>query len=302
MNGQLRLKSVEGKGSRFTLQLPFDMPTDGQKAIGGPESEGSQHSTLISAGNEGEITLVERDSQRRNSIEHSLSRTNSNDSAGSRRSLPSMKSGRSQPSMRSVRSHASEDSTRSEADRLIDAISSPVDNKRGAPSRGTGNGGLQRPTLGSRHSTSALPTSFQARRQRAVSNSTNPQELTTEIIKDPPGRSSVMDQGRPVRAVRVPEETEDVPTAAQDQPQESSRILGEHQEVPPESTDEAPTADHMRVLVAEDDPVNSRIIKKRLEKMGHEVYLTTNGEECSSMHGDKSGYFDVVLMDMQVCI
>jgi CheY-like chemotaxis protein len=58
----------------------------------------------------------------------------------------------------------------------------------------------------------------------------------------------------------------------------------------------------MRVLVAEDDPVNSRIIKKRLEKMGHEIYLTTNGEECSSMHGDKSGFFDVVLMDMQVCL
>jgi CheY-like chemotaxis protein len=302
MNGQLRLKSVENKGSRFTLQLPFDMPTDGQKALGGSVSEGSQHSTLISAGNEGEITLVERGSQRRNSTEHSLSRTNSNDSVGSRRSLPSMKSGRSQPSMRSVRSHASEDSTRSEADRLIDAISSPVDNKRGAPSRGKNSGGPQRPTLGSRHSTSALPTSFQGRRQRSISNETNPQELTTEFIKDPPGRASIMDQGRPVRAVRVPEETDDVPAAAQDQPQESSRVLGEHQEMPPDSTEEAPTADHMRVLVAEDDPVNSRIIKKRLEKMGHEVYLTTNGEECSSMHGDKSGYFDVVLMDMQVCI
>lgn len=302
MNGQLRLKSVENKGSRFTLQLPFDMPTDGQKALGGSVSEGSQHSTLISAGNEGEITLVERGSQRRNSTEHSLSRTNSNDSVGSRRSLPSMKSGRSQPSMRSVRSHASEDSTRSEADRLIDAISSPVDNKRGAPSRGKNSGGPQRPTLGSRHSTSALPTSFQGRRQRSISNETNPQELTTEFIKDPPGRASIMDQGRPVRAVRVPEETDDVPAAAQDQPQESSRVLGEHQEMPPDSTEEAPTADHMRVLVAEDDPVNSRIIKKRLEKMGHEVYLTTNGEECSSMYGDKSGYFDVVLMDMQVCI
>ncbi|KAI4745305.1 hypothetical protein E4T50_04354 [Aureobasidium sp. EXF-12298] len=302
MNGQLRLKSIEGKGSRFTIQLPFDIPNNGAKTLAGSVSEGSQRSTLISAGNEGEITLVERNSERRNSIEQTLSRTASNDSIGSRRSLPSMKSGRSQPSMKSVRSHASEDSTRSEADRLIDAISSPVDNKRGAPSRGKGNGGPQRPALGSRHSTSALPSSFQARRQRSTSNETNSQELTTEVSKNTPGSVNIMDQGRPVKAVRVPEETDDVPAAAQDQPQESSRVLGEHQEVPPESTAEQPTADHMRVLVAEDDPVNSRIIKKRLEKMGHEIYLTTNGEECSSMHGDKSGYFDVVLMDMQMPI
>jgi len=291
MNGQLRLKSIEGKGSRFTIQLPFDIPPSGQKSLAGSVSEGSQRSTLISAGNEGEITLVERGSARRNSTEHPLSRTTSNESIGSRRSLPSMKSGRS---------HASEDSSRSEADRLIDAISSPIDNKRGAPSRGKGSNSLQRPKLGSRHSTSALPGSFQARRPRTFSNEANLQELTTEVIKDPPGQASVMDQGRPVHAVRVPEETDDVPAAAQDQPQESSRVLDEHQEEPPESTDEAPTADHMRVLVAEDDPVNSRIIKKRLEKMGHDIYLTSNGEECSSMHGDKSGYFDVVLMDMQV--
>ena len=57
----------------------------------------------------------------------------------------------------------------------------------------------------------------------------------------------------------------------------------------------------MRVLVAEDDPVNSRIIKKRLEKLGHEVYLTVNGEECAGAYAEKTGYFDIVLMDIQVC-
>jgi CheY-like chemotaxis protein len=58
----------------------------------------------------------------------------------------------------------------------------------------------------------------------------------------------------------------------------------------------------MRVLVAEDDPVNSRIIKKRLEKLGHDVYLTVNGEECAGTYGEKTGFFDIVLMDMQVRI
>ena len=62
------------------------------------------------------------------------------------------------------------------------------------------------------------------------------------------------------------------------------------------------SAEHMRVLIAEDDPINSRIIQKRLEKQGHHPYLTMNGEECASIYGEKPGYFDAVLMDMQVCV
>ncbi|KAI5204469.1 hypothetical protein E4T39_03543 [Aureobasidium subglaciale] len=288
MGGQLRLKSVENKGSRFTLQLPFDTPAnEGQKNISGSLSSGSQRSGPLSTSNEGEITLVER-GQRRNSTEHTLSRKSSTESLRSKHSLPSMKSGHS---------GASQESSRSEADRLIDAIQSPMDGKRGAPVRGSSSG-MQRPALGSRHSTAPVPSST---RPRSLSYET-PHELTTEVIRAPPSRASVMDQGRPIKAVRVPEETDDVPAAAQDQPAESSRLLDEPQHEPPEKTDESPTADHMRVLVAEDDPVNSRIIKKRLEKMGHEIYLTSNGEECSSIHGDKSGFFDVVLMDMQMPI
>jgi CheY-like chemotaxis protein len=59
---------------------------------------------------------------------------------------------------------------------------------------------------------------------------------------------------------------------------------------------------NFQVLVAEDDPINSRIIKKRLEKSGHKVYTTVNGEECSSAYEEKPAFFDVVLMDMQMPI
>lgn len=52
--------------------------------------------------------------------------------------------------------------------------------------------------------------------------------------------------------------------------------------------------------MAEDDPVNSRIIQKRLEKSGHEMHHTVNGEDCASSYGEKSAFDDVVLMDMQV--
>jgi hypothetical protein len=63
----------------------------------------------------------------------------------------------------------------------------------------------------------------------------------------------------------------------------------------------APPGDHMRILVAEDDLLNSKIIKKRLEMFGHEVYLTVNGEECSGAYREKTKFFDIVLMDIQVC-
>jgi response regulator RpfG family c-di-GMP phosphodiesterase len=86
-----------------------------------------------------------------------------------------------------------------------------------------------------------------------------------------------------------------------DDPTSAPRVLGDVKDMP-DDTDEVPTAEHMRVLVAEDDPVNSRIIKKRLEKLGHEVYLTVNGEECAGAYGEKTGFFDIVLMDMQVRI
>jgi CheY-like chemotaxis protein len=66
-------------------------------------------------------------------------------------------------------------------------------------------------------------------------------------------------------------------------------------------TGDAPAnADLLRVLVAEDDPVNSRIIQKRLEKLKHIVTLTVNGEECSDRYCDNTSDFDLVLMDMQV--
>ncbi len=60
--------------------------------------------------------------------------------------------------------------------------------------------------------------------------------------------------------------------------------------------------DHLKVLVAEDDPVNSRIIQKRLEKSGHEVHHTVNGEDCASAYSNKASLFEVVLMDMQMPI
>lgn len=57
----------------------------------------------------------------------------------------------------------------------------------------------------------------------------------------------------------------------------------------------------LRVLVAEDDPINSKLIKKRLEKIGHTVLLTNNGEACVNAFSSERNAYDVILMDIQVC-
>ena len=61
-----------------------------------------------------------------------------------------------------------------------------------------------------------------------------------------------------------------------------------------------PAKSGLHVLVAEDDPINSTIVRKRLEKLGHTVHLTANGKECASIHRQSAGSFDALLMDIQV--
>ncbi|KAL4888392.1 GAF domain-like protein [Aspergillus ambiguus] len=55
-----------------------------------------------------------------------------------------------------------------------------------------------------------------------------------------------------------------------------------------------------RVLVAEDDPINGKIVQKRLGKLGHTVCLTVNGEECAAAYRANPAEYDVVLMDIQM--
>ena len=114
------------------------------------------------------------------------------------------------------------------------------------------------------------------------------------------------DSRTPVRSVRIADSPYGGDFFGDRGPKSASRVLFE---VPDQSTVEsgstkleAGNVDNFRILVAEDDPINSKIMKKRLEKAGHEVSLTINGEECSSVYGDNPASFDVVLMDMQVSL
>ncbi|KAL4954227.1 hypothetical protein BDW69DRAFT_143536 [Aspergillus filifer] len=72
------------------------------------------------------------------------------------------------------------------------------------------------------------------------------------------------------------------------------------------NSDSAPTANTpkqpLRVLVAEDDPINAKIIQKRLGKLGYNVLHKVNGEECANAYSDGPTEYDIVLMDIQMPI
>jgi CheY-like chemotaxis protein len=54
----------------------------------------------------------------------------------------------------------------------------------------------------------------------------------------------------------------------------------------------------LRVLLAEDNAVNRKVVTSLLEKRGHEVLVTTNGKE--ALAALEKGTFDLVLMDVQM--
>ena len=71
----------------------------------------------------------------------------------------------------------------------------------------------------------------------------------------------------------------------------------------PSTIDSAPTLSTgnlapLRVLVAEDNPVNQKLMSKLLEKAGYETVVVENGAEAVSMFERRP--FDIVLMDIQM--
>lgn len=308
MNGQLRLKSEEGKGSRFIIQFPFDLPdsTSKQLEIESQSEPGSitPHAEMATPPpSAGEVTLVEsRSPDRRPSSDRGPpTRKNSADSVGSRRSL---RSARSVLSGKSGQSANSIMSGRSEADRLIEAIQEPhrvegYNSDAKSRSRG-GSSVASRPKLEKRHTTNNADLSTDKVAGKPRPTSLEATHDTRLQIGPTMGQINVTDQGTPLRPVRVPEDFETPSTGIAASFRSSVGAGTNSTSSPVDPTPKVMNADAMRVLVAEDDPVNSRIIKKRLEKLGHYVHLTVNGEECADMYCDKSAFFDIVLMDMQV--
>ncbi|QDS71907.1 hypothetical protein FKW77_000358 [Venturia effusa] len=304
MNGQLRLKSEEGIGSRFVIVLPFDLP-DGDysepsvevPSAGGPPTPGSELRVA-----EGEVTLVARGPSRKSSLSSgSLVKKQSMDSLNSRKSITSFQSG------------ASHHSGRSDVDRLIEAIQEPAqfDPKRRSLERSTSAWSGARPTMDKRRS---YDSSVGVSVNRAVSPPAREHASSVGPLSPPAttvhesersltatvGQANLTYSSTPVKAIKMPGEVGSpiIPRAMRD-PQAGNV----EEEQSPSPAEAGPlNAKVLQVLVAEDDPVNSRIVKKRMEKLEHVVHLTVNGEECANAYSDHSDKYDVVLMDMQMPI
>ena len=320
MNGQLRLKSEEGKGSRFVMQFSFSLPDNNTQPTSDvansaeqdfanalPQDHSEQpsrditHSPIANSKGfqlpsgqpttppmeVGEVMLVNKSAQKGVGPEtRELARRVSNES------MHSIKSVRSVGSMKSFKSGSS---ARSDVDRLIDAIQEPVMPSK-SPSHADGH------LLSSRTAgrASRPGSSSSSRQQTSVMR---PQMTRSMTVGDPayqvPGQSNVQDSKTPIRPVRVPAEDNASMFHKDTVPRTPARVLFD---LPDDATECAEPIDASRldVLVAEDDPINSKIVKKRLEKLGHIIHLTVNGEECSSAYGERPNSYDVVLMDMQV--
>ncbi len=63
---------------------------------------------------------------------------------------------------------------------------------------------------------------------------------------------------------------------------------------------ESPAGNPLRVLVAEDNPINLRVALKMLRKIGHDAEAVHNGVEVLRELGDDPTRFDVILMDVQM--
>ena len=285
MNGQLRLKSEEGKGSRFVILLSFLLPTDGSdpERIAASDSPGLLPPTdqpITPPTEIGEVMLVDKSAQKSQSASRmSLAHRNSTDSVASLKSVKSMGS---------FNSFRTASSARSDVDRMIDAIQEPV--LPAKPHAEPENFHTQLSTRIARPLSSSSSKSINALQYASPPTPTN-QKIS--------GQTIVKDSKTPIRPVRIPSEATCGSSASEAPLKPPPRILFD---VPKKTNEKAQevSSDCLDVLVAEDDPINSKIIRKRLEKLGHVVHTTVNGEECSSAFGANPEGFDVVLMDMQV--
>jgi light-regulated signal transduction histidine kinase (bacteriophytochrome)/CheY-like chemotaxis protein len=56
----------------------------------------------------------------------------------------------------------------------------------------------------------------------------------------------------------------------------------------------------LSILIAEDNPINARLLTRRLVKLGYEVEVAQDGQECHDIFISKPNKIDAILMDIQM--
>ncbi|TQW09092.1 sensor histidine kinase/response regulator [Cordyceps javanica] len=279
MNGQLRLTSEVGKGSRFTIQLCFQLPDseiDSSRSDGPATHTVRRASQRQSKPSDGEITLVHRESGSTVPTLRDLSI-----GSGSRRSG-------------SHGSRGSYESGKSDTDRLIDAIQTPI---AGAST----DIDYFNPRKHSRGSTS-ISASLSGLSAGRTSPEQSKRGSLTSASRFELGSVPVKDSKTPVKAVKIPDDYGAQSQQAPDpgQPAEKPNQFGRQFRRP--RNDSVSQEIPLRALIAEDDPINLKVLRKRLERVGHTVTHAVNGEDCAALFKSSGSAVDVILMDMQMPI
>ena len=313
MDGQLRVHSEEAQGTSVTMIFPFELPEP--EGLGNLNSSNGFSKAASSRIQSNQLPSVNLSTDERDE-----------DGLSDRKPFPHTEnsdSGMTTHSTRSRKTTSSEQSARSnnsDVDRIINAIREPHLGERTAISQAD-----------SRPDSESIRDIVGQRRIAPMSGNSAPAKTvdwghvisahSADRVKGDhpftmvagPGEHLVTDSGTPLRALKVKEDEGSQAVSPVRSPARSPvRLLKSEAHTPTAVDGEKLKGKHgdaemenqklaiLRVLVAEDDPVNSKIVKKRLEKAGHTVYLTGNGEECASAYEEKAESFDVVLMDMQV--
>ncbi len=286
MDGQLRLKSEEGRGSRFVIQLPFFLPdTQSENTVVSQPAQAQAAAPSTPPPLKGEVMLINNASPKRG--------------ASSRpSSIRRQGSSESKQSLSSFKSQSSAKSGMSDVDRFIGVIQEPHNvstMQESAARRGSHGDRLLQGSPQQQHQQVELEKQAVSHQDFAVPTARDTARSPTRRL---PGAEPVQDNMTPLKAVRVRDEYQS--------PSPNGRrrsSTDKHSQPPPIPAAAVfrthDTAGRLSVLVAEDDPINSKIVKKRLEKFGHKVTLTVNGEECASVYEREAERFDVILMDMQ---
>ncbi|KAI1434240.1 hsp90-like protein [Xylaria sp. CBS 124048] len=299
MDGQLRVTSDEGKGSKFIIQLPFELANnapDASDITGYPASDTKSLASVTRTPpptEANEILLVDRGSRKASALSPlSLSRPRSLNEMKSTSSLDSGGSGE-------PRGNKSDNNNKNHAARLMDAIQT---------SFGLGEGGQE-------GNQTQRKDSEERRADTETSPNSDASQGKTAAVEPP----QISLPTTPDTAKLSPSRL-DIPHISSSQPRRKS--FG-HTPGPTSSPADlryplfgapgkpgneggakssAKGKGRLRVLVAEDDPINMKILTKRLEKAGHRVHPVVNGEDCATVYRERPFDFDVILMDMQMPI
>ncbi|KAL4786875.1 hypothetical protein BJX76DRAFT_63309 [Aspergillus varians] len=149
-------------------------------------------------------------------------------------------------------------------------------------------------------------TSGSKRNSRPASTDDTPsvsidREILQDVLPEPSGLADVADVRTSVESQKQREESADIASSLLQPEAASSQPAGTFTSEPsPKTSGSEPQP--LRVLVAEDDPINAKILQKRLGKLGYTVQWIMNGEECANAYAEAPAQWDVVLMDIQMPI